>query len=52
MLNYKVKMLKGIVAFEITVTDIQAKEKLSQNKTASEKERIITAFEKSKDNFR
>ena len=31
-------LLKGIVAFEITVTKLQAKEKLNQNK--SEKDRL------------
>ncbi|AHF15383.1 FMN-binding negative transcriptional regulator [Niabella soli] len=35
------KMSKGIVAFKIQVTDIQAKEKLSQNKTKREQEKII-----------
>lgn len=39
--EYKSKMLKGIVAFEIVVTDLQAKSKLSQNKTDMEKQRII-----------
>jgi transcriptional regulator len=47
--DYKNKMVKGIVAFEIEVTDLQAKKKLSQNKTESEKQRIINAFEKSED---
>ena len=45
--EYKYKMLQGIVAFEVEVTEIQAKKKLSQNKTALEKQRIITALEKS-----
>ncbi len=31
--EYKLKMSKGIVAFEIIVTDLQAKKKLSQNRT-------------------
>lgn len=31
--DYKLKLVKGIVAFEIVVTDLQAKKKLSQNKT-------------------
>lgn len=47
--EYKLKMVKGIVAFGITVTDLQAKKKLSQNKTDTERERIIDAFSKSHD---
>ncbi len=47
--DYKLKMAKGIVAFEILVTDLQAKKKLSQNRTESEKERIIDVLSKSKD---
>jgi transcriptional regulator len=39
--NYKNKMLKGIVAFKITVSNLQAKKKLSQNKTSSERENIM-----------
>lgn len=45
--DYKLKMLKGIVGFEIEVTDIQAKKKLSQNKTLNERENIINAFRSS-----
>ncbi len=33
-------LLKGIVAFEIVVTDLQSKAKLSQNKTTKERENI------------
>ncbi|QQL51150.1 FMN-binding negative transcriptional regulator [Mucilaginibacter ginkgonis] len=40
-LDYKIKMAKGIVAFEIIVDDLQAKMKLSQNKAETEKDRII-----------
>lgn len=40
-------MLRGIVAFEIEVTDIQAQKKLSQNKTKIERERIIGTLKKS-----
>ncbi len=47
--DYKQKMVKGIVAFEIEVTEIQAKEKLSQNKTKEEQERIIANFSNSED---
>jgi len=45
--DYKLKMLKGIVAFEIRITDLQAKKKLSQNKTGAEQKRIIDALSKS-----
>lgn len=47
--EYKVKMSKGIVAFEILVTDLQAKKKLSQNRTDSEQKKIITTLSNSKD---
>lgn len=47
---YKTKMLKGIVAFRIIVTEIQAKKKLSQNKKATERQRIIATLEQSNDN--
>lgn len=47
--DYKRKMTKGIVAFEITVTDLQAKEKLSQNKTEAEQEKIIESLTQSTD---
>ncbi|MPR32432.1 FMN-binding negative transcriptional regulator [Salmonirosea aquatica] len=46
---YKVKMTKGIVAFEMTITDIQAKKKLSQNRTDSEKQKIIESLAQSQD---
>ena len=42
-------MIKGIVAFEIPVTDLQAKKKLSQNKTDLEKQKIIATLSKSSD---
>ncbi len=45
--DFKFKMLQGIVAFEIEVSELQAKKKLSQNKTENEKQRIIAALEKS-----
>lgn len=48
-IDYKTKMLNGIVAFQIIVTDIQAKKKLSQNKRETERQRIISTFEKSND---
>jgi transcriptional regulator len=39
--DFKLKMMKGIVGFEIIVDDLQAKKKLSQNKTVAEREKII-----------
>lgn len=41
---YKQKMVKGIVSFEIEVTGLQGKKKLSQNKSEQERSRIIEAF--------
>ncbi len=47
--DYKLKLAKGIVAFEITVKDLQAKKKLSQNRSETEKQKIIDALSKSND---
>lgn len=47
--DYKQKMMKGIVAFEITVDDLQAKKKLSQNRSAQERENIIKTLSNSAD---
>lgn len=47
--SYRSKMMNGIVAFEITVNDLQAKKKLSQNRTATEKQSIIGSLSKSND---
>ncbi len=47
--DYKLRMAKGIVAFEITVTELQAKKKLSQNRTESEKIKIINSLSQSQD---
>jgi transcriptional regulator len=47
--DFKTKMANGIVAFQITVTDLQAKKKLSQNKTEAEQQRIIETLSKSSD---
>ena len=47
--DYKLKMSKGIVAFEVVVTDLQGKKKLSQNRTENEKRNIIENLSKSKD---
>lgn len=40
--DFKLKMMQGIVGFEIVVDDLQAKKKLSQNKTERERNNIIT----------
>jgi transcriptional regulator len=48
-MDYKLKMIKGIVAFDITITDLQAKKKLSQNRTDQEKEHIISSLKNSPD---
>ena len=45
--DFKEKMTDEIVAFEVTVSDVQAKKKLSQNKTKQEREKIINALSKS-----
>ena len=47
--DFKSKMMKGIVAFEIEVTDLQAKKKLSQNRSEIEKENIINSLSRSTD---
>ncbi len=48
--NFKSKMMKGIVAFEIEVADLQAKKKLSQNRTEKERENIIDSLSQSPNN--
>ena len=47
--QYRLKMMNGIVAFEIEVIDLQAKKKLSQNRSEKEIENIIHSLEKSTD---
>lgn len=47
--DYKLKMSKGIVAFEIIINDLQAKKKLSQNRTDTEKKKIIETLLNSND---
>lgn len=44
---YKIKLAAGVVAFEIEVTDLQAKKKLNQNKPGKTAENVVKAFEKS-----
>lgn len=45
--TYKTNMAKGIVAFQVDVTELQAAEKLSQNKTDEERQRIKENLSKS-----
>lgn len=45
--KYKKGMMRGIIAFEIEVTDLQGQQKLSQNKSVIERERIIQHLEQS-----
>lgn len=47
--EFKTKMAKGIVAFEITVTELQAQKKMSQNKSSAEQQRIIHTLATSED---
>jgi transcriptional regulator len=47
--HYRSKMMKGIVAFEIEVTDMQAKKKLSQNRSEKERENIVNSLGNSSD---
>ena len=42
--EYKLKLLNGIVAFEIIVSDLQAKKKLSQNRSKNEQMKIIDSL--------
>ncbi len=45
--NYKEKLANGIVAFEVEVTEIQGKKKLSQNKNITEQQNIIKELSES-----
>ena len=47
--QYRLKMMNGIVAFEIKVADLQAKKKLSQNRSELERENIIHTLGQSTD---
>jgi transcriptional regulator len=47
--DFKSKMMNGIVAFEIEVTDLQAKKKLSQNRSEIEQQNVIHSLENSPD---
>ncbi|HKO79578.1 MAG TPA: hypothetical protein VJU78_04245, partial [Chitinophagaceae bacterium] len=46
-LEVKLKLLRGIVPFRITVEELQAKKKISQNKNENERKRIIDALQES-----
>ncbi len=43
--NYKAAMLGAIVGFEVTISDIQAQYKLSQNKSDQDRTQVIEALE-------
>ena len=47
--EFKTKMINGIVAFEIVVDDLQAKKKLSQNRSEVERQNIIESLHSSTD---
>jgi transcriptional regulator len=47
--DYLQKMMRGIVAFEIEITHLEGKFKMSQNRTASERENVIAALQDSPD---
>ena len=47
--EFKLGLSKGIVAFDIIVSDLQAKKKLSQNKTENERLNIVHSLSKSAD---
>lgn len=43
-MDYKLKMSKGIVVFDILVTDLQGKKKLSQNRSDIDRHNVIEAL--------
>lgn len=45
--KFKKGMMRGIVVFDLEVTDLQGQKKISQNKTEAERERIAAQLEKS-----
>lgn len=47
--NYKYGLIKGITAFEIVVEDLQAKKKISQNRSPKEQNNIIAELGSSTD---
>ncbi|HMF73576.1 MAG TPA: FMN-binding negative transcriptional regulator, partial [Flavitalea sp.] len=46
---YRMNMIKGIVGFSMVVTELQAKKKISQNRSEGEKEKIVHSLAKSED---
>jgi len=49
--DYLQKMMRGIVGFEIEITRLEGKFKLSQNRTEAERTNVITALQASTDTF-
>ena len=47
--DYLQKMMQGVVGFEIQITRLEGKFKLSQNRTTSEREKVIDALQDSSD---
>jgi transcriptional regulator len=47
--DYLQKMMRGIVGFEIEITRLEGKFKLSQNRTEVERENVIAALQESSD---
>jgi len=47
--EYLQKMMRGIVGFEIEITRLEGKFKMSQNRTESERENVIAALQESSD---
>jgi len=47
--DYRGRLLEGIVAFEIVITNLEGKFKLSQNRTEGDRQRIIEALGSSSD---
>ncbi len=47
--DYLQKMIRGIVGFEIEITRLEGKCKMSQNRTESEQENVIDALQESPD---
>ncbi|WP_158827926.1 FMN-binding negative transcriptional regulator [Mucilaginibacter lacusdianchii] len=48
-MEYKLKLVKGITVFDIEVTDLQGKKKLSQNRSEADRQSVINALSNSTD---
>jgi len=48
-MDYKLKMAKGIVVFDISVTDLQGKKKISQNRSGADFNNVTNALTQSDD---